>query len=107
MKFIKTSNDKKANGSSFHGIKIQSTLNELVKVFGKPSVLGSLDGKVTHEWIFTNKDTTITIYDYKEDDQDVLDNEIIKWHVGSKKVDNEVVWNFLDGKNLKLENKNE
>ena len=48
MKFIKTTKVEKANGSSYHGITIKSTLTDLVKVFGKPSALESEDNKVTH-----------------------------------------------------------
>lgn len=70
-------------GTSFHDSVINTTVNKLIKVLGKP-VFGDNSGtdKINFEWVMElNSGDVFTVYDYKE--YRVLDpNEIIEWHIG-------------------------
>lgn len=72
-------------GTSFHDSVINTTVNKLIKVLGKP-VFGDNSGtdKINFEWVMElNSGDVFTVYDYKE--YRVLDtNEIIEWHIGGK-----------------------
>jgi hypothetical protein len=69
-------------GTSFHGIKIRATANQLSEIVGEYSKLKSGDGKVTLQWILENEDEEIiTIYDWKMYREVGLDEEI-EWNIG-------------------------
>lgn len=77
--------EKSADGTSFHGITIKTTVNELIKALGEPSYDGNTGkDKVNFDWICerVNGDI-ITIYDYKE--YRILDkDEEIEFHLGGR-----------------------
>lgn len=81
--------EKSADGTSFYGTVINSTINELTRSIGEPQYDGYDAGrenwgfdKVTVEWNCETKDGDVfTIYDWKEDrffDED----DIIEFHIG-------------------------
>lgn len=60
--------DKSANGTSYHGINVLITPNQLIQVLGEPTN-GTNDGtdKVNLEWVCeTENGDVFTIYDWKE-----------------------------------------
>jgi hypothetical protein len=76
--------DKGASGTSFHGVEIHATINELTAVLGKPTHdTPSGDDKVQKEWVCeTSEGKVFTIYDWKE--YRTLDpDETIAWHIGA------------------------
>ena len=59
---------------------IETTYDELVKVFGEPTVLEG--DKVTVEWILQFSDGTVaTIYDWKRSETPMA---CYPWHIGGK-----------------------
>ena len=87
MKQFKQSN-KSPVGTSFHDDVINTTVNKLIKVLGKPQC-DSNDGrdKINFEWNMELADGNVfTVYDYKEYRKLDLD-EIIEWHIGGKHPD--------------------
>ena len=69
------------DGTSFHGIQIYTTVRDLTKVLGAPT-LGSGDGKITHEWVCeTDAGDAFTVYDWKLY-RKLSDTELIQWHIG-------------------------
>lgn len=69
-------------GSSFHGVEIRATLNELYSALGEDNQGPSGDGKTQCEWTLSYKGKTFSLYDWKEDRYN--DNTPIDWHIGSK-----------------------
>ena len=66
-----------ASGSCLQGY-IETTYDELVNVFGKPTILKG--DKVTAEWTIKFSDGTIaTIYDWKQPETPM---EYYPWHIG-------------------------
>lgn len=76
--------NKSANGTSFWGVTIDSTVNELTQAIGHPPHKhGSDDGKVNYEWVLeTSAGDVFTIYDWKEY-RYLSKDRIIEWHIGS------------------------
>ena len=81
--------EKSADGTSFRGTVINSTINELTRSIGepqydagRPNKWGCRIDKITVEWTCETKDGDVfTIYDWKEYrlfDED----EIIEFHIG-------------------------
>jgi bacillopeptidase F (M6 metalloprotease family) len=77
--------EKSADGTSFHGTVINSTINELTRSIGEPQYdagrYASGFDKTAVEWTCETKDGDVfTIYDWKEG----LSNEddIIEFHIG-------------------------
>jgi hypothetical protein len=69
-------------GTSFHGITIRATANQLSEIVGEYSKLKSGDGKVVFQWILENEDEEIiTIYDWKMYREVGIDEEI-EWNIG-------------------------
>jgi hypothetical protein len=67
------------NGTCLQGY-IETTYDELVKVFGKPTELG--DYKITVEWILQFSDGTVaSIYDWKLSETPM---GVYNWHIGGK-----------------------
>lgn len=67
---------------------ITTTRRELAAKFGEPDMTGTIDNKVTTEWVLKFEDGTIaTIYDWKRYDDDLgapeLD-EVYQWHIGGQ-----------------------
>ena len=60
------------------------TRGELVRIFGEPAGIESLDGKITTEWVLEFADKTVaTIYDYKRYELGAPGaQEVYEWHVG-------------------------
>jgi hypothetical protein len=78
--------DKNAdvNGTSYHGISVSATVNQLTEAFGQPHFEGCEDDKVTYEWLFSNDDGDVfTVYDWKHYYL-ISEDSYIDWHIGSK-----------------------
>lgn len=75
------------NGTSKIG-EIKADYETILKAFGDFHFIGSADFKTQYTWAFKLEDGgVLTIYDYKErDDDDRLPNNITKWSVGGKNI---------------------
>jgi len=73
-----------ANDISFHGVTLQSTVEELIAVLGEPDFSGNTgEDKVNYEWILeTSNGQIFTIYDWKHY-RPIDRNELIEWHIGA------------------------
>lgn len=71
------------NGTSLAGY-ITTTKRELTRVFGEP--MENWGDKVNFEWtlLFEDETDTIvaTIYDWKNYDHRLADDEVYEWHIG-------------------------
>jgi len=80
------------NGTSFHGVVIRATVNQLISAFGEPSMeYNTGEDKVNFEWeMETNIGEVFTIYDWKEY-RPIGRDEYVTWHIGanSKSVAND------------------
>jgi hypothetical protein len=76
---------KSTDGTSFHGVTIRATVNQLISAFGDPSMDSNWgDDKVNFEWEMETEDGEVfTIYDWKEGRPLGLD-EYVVWHIGAK-----------------------
>lgn len=74
---------KSSNGTSFHGIMVNSTVNNLTKVLGEPDYVdNSGKDKVNYSWdLETNEGDVVTLYTWKEYKPIDTDEEII-FHIG-------------------------
>ena len=77
--------NKSADGTSFHGVKIKTTVNELIRVLGEPQDDSNTgEDKVNFDWVCERENGDIvTIYDWKEYRMIDLDEEI-EFHLGGK-----------------------
>jgi hypothetical protein len=75
--------EKSTNGTSFHDVKIITTVNELIRVLGEPTIQDNTGkNKVNFEWDCETEDgDVVTIYDWKEYRVLGLD-EHIEFHLG-------------------------
>ena len=74
---------KSANGTSFHGTTITTTVEKLRKVLGEPKYSPN-DGedKVNFEWqAETESGDVFTVYDWKEY-RSIEEDERIEFHIG-------------------------
>ena len=73
------------DGTSFHGVVIRATVNQLISAFGDPSMeYNTGEDKVNFEWeMETNEGEVFCIYDWKEG-RPLKSDEIVTWHIGSK-----------------------
>jgi len=73
------------DGTSFHGVTIRATVNQLISVFGEPSEDSNTgEDKVNFEWEMETEDGEVfTIYDWKEYRMIDVDEYVI-WHIGAK-----------------------
>ena len=80
MKFIK--DPDATTGTSLQGYT-QTTLRQLIEVFGEPEQYGEGD-KVTVEWCLKFEDGTVaSIYDWKRYELGTPElDEIYEWHIG-------------------------
>jgi hypothetical protein len=74
---------KDTNGTSFHDVKIITTVNELIRVLGKPEYsCNDGEDKINFLWECERENgDVITIYDWKESRSIGLD-EHIEFHLG-------------------------
>lgn len=74
--------NKSAAGTSFFGIEVVATPQQLIDAYGVPEGCNDGDDKVNMEWIMETEDGRIfTIYDWKEY-RPLQMNEMIDWHIG-------------------------
>ena len=88
-------------GTSYHNVNYLCSKDVLTELFGEP--ISPDDSKTKYEWDFIIKDDdgneyVACLYDYKNGD--FKDNEIIKWHIGSK--NSRVAFMLVDLINEKL-----
>ncbi|MFA7143623.1 MAG: hypothetical protein WC175_06625 [Candidatus Dojkabacteria bacterium] len=71
--------------TSFHGVTITATPEDLIKVLGEPSsICLDQDVKVQYEWLMETKNgIPFTVYDWKEYHEIIPDSEI-RWHIGTE-----------------------
>jgi len=76
---------KSTDGTSFHGVTIRATVNQLISAFGEPSEDSNTgEDKVNFEWEMETEDGEVfTIYDWKEYRMIDVDEYVI-WHIGAK-----------------------
>ena len=74
-------------GTSYKGLILDTTYQDLVSVFGEPTYPEpSGDNKVQKEWVFKDSQGNVfTIYDWKTYDENITENKLEVWHVGSRK----------------------
>jgi hypothetical protein len=72
------------DGTSFHGVVIRATVNQLTKAFGEPYDNNSGEDKVNFEWdMETNEGEVFCIYDWKVG-RPLGKDEFVTWHIGAK-----------------------
>jgi len=75
--------NKSSNGTSFHSVTIESTIDKLTKVLGEPDYVdNSGEDKVNYSWdLETNEGDVVTLYTWKEYRPIEADEQII-FHIG-------------------------
>ncbi len=71
------------NGTSFHDVIIKTSINQLTKILGEPSIQDNTgEDKVNVEWQVITEDGVVgTIYDWKEYRR--LDrDDLVEFHIG-------------------------
>ena len=78
--------EKSADGTSFHDVKITTSINDLTRLLGEPTYVGDFsEDKVTVEWICeTEEGEVVTIYDWKEY-RSIGKDEKIEFHLGGQR----------------------
>ncbi len=79
-------------GSSFHGITIEATADQITEALGFTCTRFSGDPseiKVTHEWLVEREGEAFSIYDWKEYGSIIDSKDLIYWHIGGKSKDKE------------------
>ena len=73
------------DGTSFHGVVIRATVNQLTSAFGDPTIVDNTgEDKTNYEWdMETNEGEVFTIYDWKEG-RPIGKDEFVTWHIGAK-----------------------
>jgi hypothetical protein len=73
------------DGTSFQGVVIRATVNQLISAFGDPSMeYNTGEDKVNFEWeMETNEGEVFTIYDWKEG-RPLERDQFVTWHIGAK-----------------------
>ncbi len=75
---------KDTDGTSFHGVTIRATVEQLTNAFGEPDDNNTGEDKVNFVWDMETEDGEVfTIYDWKEGRPLKLD-EYVVWHIGAK-----------------------
>ena len=81
------------DGTSFHGVVIRATVNQLTSAFGDPTIVDNTgEDKTNYEWdMETNEGEVFCIYDWKEG-RPLQRDQYVTWHIGakSKSVSNDV-----------------
>jgi len=72
------------DGTSFHGVTIRASVDQLTKAFGDPTIVDNTgDDKVNFEWdMETDEGEVFTIYDWKEG-RPLRSDEFVTWHIGA------------------------
>ena len=87
------------NGTSFHGVTIKASVNDLISILGEPTIQDNTgDDKFNFLWDCETEDGDVfTIYDWKEYRKLDLD-ETIEWYIGahSKSVSNTAFDELID-----------
>ena len=74
---------KNVDGTSFHGVTIRATVEQLTNAFGEPDNNNTGEDKVNFVWdMETEEGDVFTTYDWKEYRSLNLD-EVIEWHIGA------------------------
>ena len=75
---------KSTDGTSFHGITIRATVEQLTKAFGDPTMDSNWgDDKVNFEWEMETEDGEVfTIYDWKYY-RPLKSDEYVVWNIGA------------------------
>ena len=80
------------DGTSFHGVTIRASVEQLTKAFGDPTIVDNTgDDKVNYEWdMETDEGEVFAIYDWKYY-RPLRSDEIVTWNIGamSKSVSND------------------
>jgi len=73
------------DGTSFHGVVIRATVNQLISAFGEPTIVDNTgEDKTNFEWnMETNEGEVFCIYDWKEY-RPIGRDEFVTWHIGAK-----------------------
>jgi hypothetical protein len=73
------------DGTSFHGVTIRASVDQLTKAFGDPSMDSNWgEDKVNFEWeMETDEGEVFCIYDWKEY-RPIGRDEFVTWHIGAK-----------------------
>ena len=76
---------KSTDNTSFHGVTIRASVEQLISAFGDPSMeYNTGEDKVNFEWgLETNEGEVFTIYDWKEG-RPLKSDEIVTWHIGAR-----------------------
>ena len=75
---------KDTDGTSFHGVTIRATVEQLTNAFGEPDDNNTGEDKVNFEWeMETDEGNVFTIYDWKNY-RPLRSDEIVTWHIGAK-----------------------
>ena len=75
---------KTTNGTSFHDVTFEASINQLIGIFGEPTIYDNRgEYKCNFEWdLETFNGDVFTVYDWKEYRKLEMD-EVIKWHIGA------------------------
>jgi hypothetical protein len=73
------------DGTSFQDVTFKASVNQLINVFGEPTIQDNTgEDKTNFEWdMETDEGNVFTTYDWKEYRELDL-NEQIEWHIGSR-----------------------
>jgi hypothetical protein len=72
------------DGTSFHGVVIRASVDQLTKAFGEPENNNTGEDKVNFVWdMETDEGEVFTIYDWKEY-RVLRSDEFVTWHIGAK-----------------------
>jgi hypothetical protein len=73
------------DGTSFQGVVIRATVNQLISAFGDPTIVDNTgEDKTNYEWdMETNEGEVFCIYDWKEG-RPLGKDEFVTWHIGAK-----------------------
>jgi len=75
---------KDTDGTSFHGVTIRATVDQLTKAFGEPDDNNTGEDKVNFVWdMETDEGEVFCIYDWKEY-RPIGRDEFVTWHIGAK-----------------------
>lgn len=82
-KHLKTEPSQSSSGTSYHGVTLTASVNDLIRVLGKPDYEDNTgEDKVNFEWTReTITGNVFTVYDWKEG-RPISKDEPIEWHIG-------------------------
>lgn len=83
------------DGTSFHGVAIRASVDQLTKAFGDPTIVDNTgEDKVNYEWdMETEEGEVFAIYDWKYY-RPLSSDEIVTWNIGAKS--NAVSWDAFE-----------